>query len=154
MFLWNVFIFVQLLILFTEILDDWIPMYPLNDLNSLHSSHNKIGILISTIINSLFVAIPLGLSVWYGVSAPLNIKKSIMYFYLGVSLGVIISWWVPYFVGSWPAHKKKFEIFKKTHQLLPPRGDNVVPNTLHILLHILIWTSLGLSFYFYQKGLL
>ncbi|MBP9765239.1 hypothetical protein KBD08_02790 [Candidatus Babeliales bacterium] len=102
-------------------------------------------IIFFTIINSLCVAIPLYMTLFYFKTKLL----SIVYFYGGLTVGTIASWWVPYIFGSSAIHKQQFLKFKNTHYFLPTRGDNVRPNTLHVVLHLLVWSCFGLSLYFY-----
>ena len=79
----------------------------------------------------------------------------ILIFYGSLSLYTIFVWWVPYlFVNeehpyffSSQEHKKVFEEYKNNHHFLPARGNNIVPSTLHVLVHIQIWICFGISMY-------
>lgn len=129
--------------------DDWISVPPFNDVQALRQSESKVSLVFSTIFNSLCVAIPLYLSIqniWHSSSESLF---TIVCFYGGLSLGVLLSWWVPYIFGSPAAHKKQFEKFKNTHYFLPPRADNVRPNSLHVILHVLVWICFALALNWY-----
>jgi hypothetical protein len=147
------FILLQGIVLVFMLFHDWISIYPLNDIKALNAKNSKLEILFATIINSFFVIIPLFLTIYYGSVSSNFIKISIFLFYFGLTIGTILSWWVPYLKGSSDWHKKEFEIFKNTHHFLPARSDNVIPNTLHVILHVLIWSCLTLSVFF-MKDLL
>jgi len=47
--------------------------------------------------------------------------------------------------------KADFAEYENTHHFLPARGDNVVPNTLHVILHLQIWICFILSVYLLVK---
>jgi hypothetical protein len=89
--------------------------------------------LLGTAINGTTVLIPL-------------IMTFIFYFFL--TIGAILSWGMPYFFDSSQKHKLQFSKFKNTDHFLPARGDNVIPNTLHVVLHLQVWTYLVISIYF------
>ncbi len=71
-----------------------------------------------------------------------------------ITFGTITAWWIPYFGGGYWIHGNKagFEEYQDTHSFLPPRGNNVVPNTLHVILHIQVWICFGLSLYWLCTG--
>lgn len=148
MFLSPFFIALQTILLIIITLHDWVHLPPLTDIRALEKHSTKKGRLINSTIFFLLVAIPLFLTWYYQPHFPLWVLISLVNFYGWLSLGTILSWWVPYFFLSSEQHKKNFEEYKNTHHFLPPIRDNVIPNTFHVLMHILIWTCFALSVYF------
>jgi hypothetical protein len=59
------FIILQLILLLFMLLHDWIKIPPLNDLDALCKEDSVGGIVFSTIVNVLFVAVPLFLTLQY-----------------------------------------------------------------------------------------
>ncbi|MCX7123826.1 MAG: hypothetical protein NTV32_09255 [Gammaproteobacteria bacterium] len=143
------FVFLQFLLLFFMLFHDWIPVPPFNNTAALKKVDGSWGRLKGSIINGITVLIPLWLTLKYiHTSMPQSALTTIVCFYLGISIGTIFSWWIPYFFGSSTQHKDSFQKFKQTHHFLPERGDHVVPNTLHVLLHLQVWVCLLISVYF------
>lgn len=142
------FIVLQCILLFFMLFHDWIPAAPFNDIPTLKLSDSNFYRLLGSAINGTTVLIPLVLTLLYREHLPFSINCTIAAFYLLIMLGTILSWWVPYFLGSSPKHKEQFSKFKDTHHFLPARGDNVVPNTLHVVLHLQVWACLAISLYF------
>jgi hypothetical protein len=143
----SLFITIQIILLFLMVFHDWIPVPPLNDIPALKRVDTDRYRLLGSVVNGGMVLIPLLLSWYYSNSPvlPFWVGLSIVMFYLFLSLGTIFSWWVPYFFGNSPAHKAAFQKFANTHHFLPPRGDNVIPNTLHVIIHVLTWSCLVLA---------
>lgn len=144
------FIVLQFLLLAFMLFHDWIPVPPLNNIPDLKRADSDYYRLLGSVINGTTVLIPLILTLIYfqKPTFPLFASISIVIFYAMITIGTILSWWVPYFFGSSPKHKQEFKKFKNTHHFLPARGDHVVPNTLHIMLHLQVWLCLALSIYF------
>lgn len=129
---------------------DWIPVPPLNNIAELKKVDSMRYRLLGSAINGLTVLIPLILTLVYrGSNFYANLSISL--FYLLLTVGTILSWWVPYFFGSSAELKKQFEKFKKTHHFLPKRSDHIVPNTLHVIIHIQVWTCLGIACFMLLK---
>ncbi|OGT31505.1 MAG: hypothetical protein A3E87_04045 [Gammaproteobacteria bacterium RIFCSPHIGHO2_12_FULL_35_23] len=143
------FILLQFCLLFFMLFHDWIPVPPLNDTVALKKVDGNWDRLKSSLINGACVAIPLWLTLKYvDATIPLSTIITILAFYLALTIGTICAWWIPYFFGSSEKHKQIFKKFKNTHHFLPARGNNIIPNTLHVLLHLQIWTCLLFSVYF------
>lgn len=106
--------------------------------------------LLRSVVNDALVSIPLLLKLLYtyGQGIVFGANISIALFYGLLSVGTILSWWVPYFFGSSEKLKNAFSKFKNTHHFLPPRKDHIIPNTLHVILHLQVWTCFALSLYF------
>ena len=142
------FIVLQVILLAFMMLHDWIDFPPFTDLEALKQHHSVKDRLIVACINSVLVIIPL----WITICAQGNFSYvqviTVFVFYLLLTIGTICAWWIPYIFGSSAAHKQGFIEYKNTHTLLPARGDNVVPNTLHIVLHLLVWSCFGVAVYY------
>jgi len=133
-----VFVVAQIILFLVMTLHDWVSVFPLNDLATLKKTDSVKYRVLGSCINGAFVLAPLVLTLVYQEGNRLA-SLSICFFYGGLTLGTLLSWWVPYFFGSSAAHKKAFDKFKGTHHFLPSIGDHVVPNTLHVILHLLVW---------------
>ena len=149
MMYWYFFVLAQCSLAMIMLLHDWVYLPPLTDIRALRQSHSLEVRLITTVINSMTVLVPLGVTIWFfGASAiPLWAVRTIFWCYLVLTCGTIASWWIPYFFGSPASHKEGFSEYQGTHHFLPTRGDNVVPNTLHVILHVHVWLCLILALY-------
>jgi hypothetical protein len=144
------FICLQVVLLCFMLFHDWIPVSPLNNIPALKLVDSDARRLLGSGINGLVVFIPLLITLFYYPQSnlPFSACINIFLFYLFITIGTVLSWWVPYFFGSSQKHKDQFSKFKDTHHFLPARGDNVIPNTLHVILHLQVWLCLAMSIYF------
>ena len=142
-----IFIVLQFLLLLIMALHDWIEIRPLTDIKALAAGHSLYGRFMTTVVNTFTVLLPLIYTVYYGDTLPSNVCRGIAIVYGLLTLGTILSWWVPYIFGSSQKHKEGFKEFRNTHTFLPSRGDNVIPNTLHCILHVLVWLCFGIAIY-------
>src|SRR5690349_684173 len=144
------FICLQILLLFFMLFHDWISIPPFNNIVDLKAMDSNSYRLLGSAINGATVLIPLLITIFYSYHStlPLFPAITITFFYFFITIGTILSWWVPYFYGSSQKHKNAFKKFKNTHHFLPARGDNVIPNTLHVILHLQVWLCLILSIFF------
>ena len=141
------FIVLQTILLFFMAFHDWVHIPPFINIRDLEKHSTKKGRLINSIIFFFLIFIPLMLTVMYRPLFPLWVLITILVFYDLLTIGTILSWWVPYFFGSSEQHKLGFAEYKNTHHFLPARGENVIPNTFHVILHLQIWTCFGISLY-------
>lgn len=145
------FIIWQLLLLCTITFHDWVHVPPLTDIRTLEKQHSRKERFITSSIFFLWVSVPLALTWYYQNAYPWWVLVTLVVFYAVLTMGTIFSWWVPYFFGSSLSHKTDFQVFKNTHRFLPARGDNVIPNTFHVLMHLQIWTCFIISLYLLIK---
>lgn len=147
--IYEIFIGLQVSLFLWMILHDWISVKPFNDLDTLKKYDSNFGIFFQSFVNGLMVFIPLLLTIlqYRAGEAYIKMARIICIFYLITTVGTILSWWVPYIFGSPKSHKEEFLKFKNYHTFLPVRGNNVVPNTLHVLLHLQVWLCFGISLY-------
>ncbi len=144
----TLFIILQFILLLFMIFHDWISIPPFTDIAALKANTSYFYRLLGSFINGMIVFIPLMLTlIYYQSGIPRSTEITIFIFYLILTIGTICSWWVPYLFGSSQEHKKQFSRFKNTHHFLPARGDNVIPNTLHVVLHLQVWACLIIATY-------
>ena len=143
----SIFILLQSVLLLFMTFHDWVHLPPLTDIRELEKHSTKMGRLINSIVFFFLIFIPLFLTWHYQPNFPLWVLISIVNFYGWLTLGTILSWWVPYFFGSSEKHKADFAEYKNTHHFLPAIGDNVIPNTFHVILHVQIWVCFLISLY-------
>lgn len=146
----TIFILLQIILLLFMLFHDWVSFPPLNDIKTLKIHDSNFSRLLGSLINGITVLFPLIICLRYYEKNifPQAEIKTVFTFYFLLTIGTILSWWVPYFFGSPKKHKEKFNKFKNTHHFLPERGDNVIPNTLHVILHLQVWACLAISIYF------
>jgi len=144
------FILLQFALLFFMLFHDWLPIPPFNDIAALKKANSNCWRLIGSLINGGCVIVPLWLTLKYFDSTmPSSAAITVIIFYLVLTVGTILSWWVPYLFGSSENHKQRFSKFNNTHHFLPKHGDNIIPNTLHVILHLQVWACLLISIYLF-----
>lgn len=142
------FITTQITLSLFMALHDWVEIPPFTHAKALREQHSWQLILFSTLINTLPVLWALYLTCsYYPGPYPSWVTISFVIIYTMITIGTICSWWIPYILGSSEKHKQGFIEYKHTHAFLPPRGDNVIPNTLHVLLHLQVWICCVISWY-------
>jgi hypothetical protein len=140
------FIILLIVLLLILALHDWVSVAPLTDIEALSRLHSVKQRLFSTVVSSFFALIPLGFSVnFYPGPFPGAVVVCNVLLLGLLTYGTIRAWWIPYLFGSSTEHKAGFAEYKHTHHFLPARGDNVIPNTLHCIMHVLAWTCFAFS---------
>lgn len=116
---------------------DWIPIAPLNDTAAVRAVDGSRRLLITTLIQTLPFAFGLYLSLIYlGRAWPHSLHLWLWVSYSILFLGELRAWWLPYLVQPEPERAARYRIlFGKTHAFLPER-NGIVPNTMHVLLHL------------------
>jgi len=121
------------------ILQDWIDLFPLNDIAHLKQSMSLTSRRLMIVGNSLPAIIALILALIYGGQPkPLGVAL-----YWAAYLGSVIvlmytMWYKPYFFGATAEQRQEYALaYGRTHQILPSRGDNPRPNSFHVILHVL-----------------
>lgn len=124
-------------------LHDWVHLPPLTDIHALAAKHSIKERVLTTLINTGLVLFPLILCIRFRPGPlPTWALASVFAVYALLTIGTIAAWWVPYIFGSSAKHKQGFIEYRDTHTFLPAHGDNVVPNTLHVILHLHAWICL------------
>ncbi|MFI0435964.1 MAG: hypothetical protein ACH350_09645 [Parachlamydiaceae bacterium] len=149
------FITIQCILFFFMAFHDWVDIPPFTNLAALKKAHSLKSRLIGSFVNATLVFIPLIVAFLY-LASPLPLWAHLLFVgvYGLITFGTITAWWIPYLGGGYWVHGNKagFEEYQNTHSLLPTIGDNVVPNTLHVILHIQVWICFGLSLYWLCMG--
>ena len=148
----EIFIFLQIFLFLLMIVHDWVSLYPLNDIAILRKYHSKRELFMGSCINGSMVMIPLLISLYGYMHIFTQSMTLIMVALYGIlTVGTMCVWWIPYIFGSSDAHKSGFKEYSNTHHFLPSRGTNLIPNSLHVIIHIHIWVAFFMSIYLFLK---
>jgi hypothetical protein len=144
----KLFVVFQGLIVSILLLHDWIPLGPLNDLEGVKIQHTTQSLVIQTALNTIPSLLGFLLSLKFiGRSYPFLFKLYMVITYTCIFAGELKAWWIPYFFGAEEGLVERYsDMFGNTHSFLPMM-NGIVPNTLHVILHILTLFVLILSFY-------
>lgn len=150
------FIVLQFILFIFMAFHDWVDFPPFTDLAELRKAHSLRFRLLGSFVNGVLVLIPLVVTISYA-SSPISLWARLLLagIYGLFTIGTITAWWIPYFGGGYwvQGDKEGFKEYRNTHCFLPARGANVVPNTLHVILHLQIWSCFGLSLYWlFSRG--
>lgn len=142
-----VFLAVQGFIVAFLLLHDWIPLGRLNNLAAIRTEDSLSRRVVVTLLGGIPAALGLFGSVhYYGQRYPHWLK---MYFWITYGLlvaGFLRAWYIPYLLWPDPTRAARYQtIFAGTHSFLP-RRNGIAPNTLHIMLHAAIVTTVCILF--------
>ena len=120
------------------VLTDWVPMYPLNDLE--HRDHHQRAVAAMT-------TYPAGLLVSAGVLIGQGWSLATAVIVAGsVVVGHVAGWWLPYAgVSVGPQRDVYREEYSRTVSVLPRAGHEVVVDVQHMVTGILGLVMLGTS---------
>ncbi|SET52833.1 hypothetical protein SAMN05421676_105195 [Salinibacillus kushneri] len=124
-------------ILLFMIVQDWVPLGSLNDVQAIREEHSFNELITVTLINVTQILLLMGLVIIFmGKRYPIWTKLWLIIHPLCIFVGVLTSWWIPYFFGYGAEQKveRYNQMFGDTHSFLPIM-NGIVPNTLHILYH-------------------
>lgn len=128
---------------------DWIPLGPFNDVDAV-SAETPIGrLVITTLINTgQILVIGVILLVYMGKKYPIWARLWLIIHQSCIFIGVMLSWWIPYFFGIGAADKveRYSKMFGNTHSFLPVR-NGIVPNTIHTMFHLTLLLCIALTIY-------
>lgn len=143
-YLFIVLLTLQCLIL---LIHDWINIFPINDvrgMNEVIPRPTKIMVMVGNVLPPVLVLVME--SRLFGRHKPLGVG---LYFaiYFGITLAMMyLSWYHPYFFGATAEEKERYrKAYGRTLQILPRRGDNPRPNTIHLFLHTIFIVNAVLS---------
>ncbi len=138
--------FLQALQLLFLLVHDWLPLGRLNDVAAFRRTSTPREILLALLVPSIPVATAFVLSLLYVRSLfPLWLRTWLCVTYGLLFLGELEAWWIPYALGTSSARVERYQsLFSSTHSFLPPR-HGIVPNTLHVILHVLTFTTVLLA---------
>ena len=120
------------------VLTDWVPMYPLNDLE--HRDHHQRAVAAMT-------TYPAGLLISAGVLIGQGWSLATAVIVAGsVVVGHVAGWWLPYAgVSVGPQRDVYREEYSRTVSVLPRAGHEVVVDVQHMVTGILGLVMLGTS---------
>ena len=129
------------------ICQDWLDLFPLNDIAHLRETISQTNRLLMIVGNSAPSMIALLLALVYlGQPTPLSVGLYWVAYFGSVLVLMYTMWYKPYFFGATAEQRQEFAYaYGRTHQILPPRGENPRPNTFHLILHALFLMNAGLS---------
>jgi len=125
-------------------LHDWIPLGSLNNIRAVQAADPKSKLVAVTVFSTLPFAVGLVATIAHAdtrLPGWLNIYLWISY---GLAVyGLIRAWWGPYLLYRAPARAARYQaMFSGTHAFLPTR-NGIRPNTLHVVLHVVILAIIG-----------
>ncbi len=124
---------------------DWLPAPPLNDVAAVQAADGRTRLLQIIVVQSL----PFTVGLVGSLAALGGHRPGWLGAWLWVSYGVLFAgelraWWWPYLVRAEPVRAARYRgLFGATHAFLPER-HGLVPNTLHVTLHVATATTLAL----------
>lgn len=144
MMLWSIISLISLMLITLFLLfHDWINIYPLNDLATFNKHCSLRNKILMTIINTPFFIVYTLILLWYwSIPFPFHAKLYLILCNVLFGIGIIFSWWIPYFFG-WPTQQVKElqETYSSTHTFLPHINNNPIPNTLHVIFHAVFFIN-------------
>jgi hypothetical protein len=129
------------------VLHDQITIPGLNNARAVRRVIGARKFWIATVSTAIFptIAAALALASWGHPAAHITRQYWVLYCAVTVA-SALFMWWIPYFRGADAETSRQYrEMYQGTAQLLPARGDNPRPNTLHIAFHVLFIGTLALS---------
>src|SRR5690625_4552500 len=138
-------------ILLFMIVQDLVPLGPLNDVKAIASVQSLNETIVTTLIGVVQIILILGgVLLFIGKRYPLLIKIWLIAHPSSILLGAIMSWWIPYLFGTATEEKiERFNImFGNTHSFLPIM-NGIVPNTLHTVFHLALLICVILTCYIF-----
>ena len=135
----NISLISSLFIVLFLLLHDWIDIYPFNDLTTFNKHCSLRNKILMTVVNTPFFIIYTLILLYYWSTPFSCYAKAYLITCNALFLtGILFSWWMPYVCG-WPKEQTKglHEQYGKTHSFLPSIGNNPIPNTLHVIFHII-----------------
>jgi hypothetical protein len=131
---------------------DWIDLFPLNDIAQFKRSMSSTSRLLMIVGNSLPAIVALILALIYiGQPKPLGVGLYWVAYFGSVIVLMYTMWYKPYIFGASAEQRQEYaQAYGRTHQIVPPRGDNPRPNSFHVILHMLFLVNtclaLGIGF--------
>ena len=124
-------------------LHDWLPLPPLNDVAAVRAADTRSRLITTTLIQSLPFTWLL-YETMNSLGRPFSASLT-MWLWIGYGLlllGQLRAWWVPYLLVPDAKRAARYDVmFGRTHAFLP-RRNGIVPNTLHVLLHLVTFSTL------------
>jgi len=131
------------------IVQDWIPIGTLNDVDAIHASRSINELIIVTLIGVIQIVILIALTALFvGKRYPLWAKLWLIIHPSFIFSGALLDWWIPYVFGYGAEERVATytEMFGDTHSFLPTM-NGIVPNTIHTMFHIILLICIILTVY-------
>jgi hypothetical protein len=131
------FLTLQAFIVLFLLFHDWIPLGRLNAHAAKRSEDSSLHLALTTLV----AAVPAGIGLFYcaryfGRPYPDWLEMFLWIMYGLFLVGMLRAWWIPYLLVPDAARAARYQvIFADTHSFLP-RRNGIVPDTLHVVLHI------------------
>ncbi|HTQ12881.1 MAG TPA: hypothetical protein VMH86_03320 [Rhizomicrobium sp.] len=128
-------------------LHDWLPLGRLNDVGAVRRQDPLPRLVFVTLVQSVPYTIGLYYSVrHFGGARPMWLVWWLWISYGLLFLGELRAWWVPYLFRPEPARAARYQaMFGDTAAFLPMH-NGIVPNTLHVLLHLATAATLAVLY--------
>ncbi|MFS0646301.1 hypothetical protein [Siminovitchia sp. 179-K 8D1 HS] len=126
---------------------DWVPLGPLNDVDSVAVNRPISELVIVTLFGTVQIMLLMGMVLFFiGKTYPLWIKLWLVIHQSFIMAGVLIDWWIPYFFGIGAENRVESykAMFGNTHSFLPVM-HGIVPNTIHVIFHATLLICLILT---------
>jgi hypothetical protein len=135
----DILIALQVFVVAFIALHDWIPLGSLNDVRAVQAADSRSRLIVVTIVSTLPFAIGLWATILHAMSGRPRWLSDYLWVSYGLAfLGLIRAWWGPYLLYREPARAVRYQaMFGRTHAFLPVR-NGIRPNTLHVVLHLII----------------
>ncbi|WP_018932560.1 hypothetical protein [Gracilibacillus lacisalsi] len=137
------------LILIFMIVQDLVPLGPLNDIDAISADRSFNEILTVTLIGAVQILILLSIVlIFIGKRYPIWIRLWLIIHQSFIFVGALLDWWIPYFFGYGAEERvdRYQQMFGDTHSFLP-EINGIVPNTLHVIFHSLLLLCIILTIY-------
>ena len=117
-------------------LHDWVPLGSLNDVRAVRTADSDMRLFVVTVTSSIPFTFGLVYSLLHADSWPHWFYWWLVISYGFLLLGQLRAWWLPYLAFPNPRRAERYRVmFGGTHAFLPMR-NGIVPNTLHVMLHV------------------
>ncbi|HSY51106.1 MAG TPA: hypothetical protein VLC46_20035 [Thermoanaerobaculia bacterium] len=126
---------------------DWIDIPGWTTGSRVQAVVGRRKLLVASLINAIFPGMAVALAIIYWNRPVPRLVPDYWILYCGVTVvSAIAMWYIPYFLGASEERKRDYgQMYAGTHHILPPRGDNLRPNLLHVCFHILFAVNLILA---------
>jgi hypothetical protein len=135
------------------IVQDWIPLGALNDVEAIAATQSTSELITTTLIGVIQILLLLGGVLFFiGKKYPVWAKIWLIIHPACIFIGALVAWWIPYLfgVGAEARVDRYNVIFGNTHAFLPVI-NGIVPNTLHTLFHLILFTCIVLTIYIFSS---
>ncbi len=125
-------------------LHDWLNIPGWTHGKQVQAAIGRRKFLLATLANSIFPGLAVAFIFLYrGDDSPSFVKNYWVIYCAVTAFSAVMMWYVPYFFGADDKTKRLYAaMYDGTKQVLPPRGDNPLPNLLHLYFHALFLLTL------------